>query len=82
MALLIVYLVIMGLAALLWCGIASRLGYPGALGLLMFIPIAGLIMVIYFACAESPNEAKLRRLSGRGRGSYEYDDERRPYQYR
>jgi hypothetical protein len=75
---LLVLVVLMSLVALLWCGISSRLGYPGPLGLLVLVPFAGIVLLIYWACAESPNEARLRRLTRRGRRSFAFEDEDEP----
>ncbi len=72
---LYVLLLFMVLASLLWCGIVSRLGYAGPLGLLTLIPFVGLVAILYWACSESPNEAKLRRLTERRRRSWTSDEE-------
>jgi hypothetical protein len=76
---LLIFVVVMSLVALLWCGISSRLGYPGPLGLLVLVPFAGIGLLIYWACAESPNEAKLRRLMRRGRSSPAFEDDEPMY---
>jgi hypothetical protein len=45
-----------------WCGIAGRLGYDSALGLVMVIPVANLLFFFYWALAESPNEKRIKEL--------------------
>jgi hypothetical protein len=59
--------VLVVLVTLLWCGIASRLGYPGAMGRLTLFPFLGIAAIIYWACAVSPNEMELRRLRAQNR---------------
>ena len=44
--------------------IASKAGYNGALALLMFVPLANLIMLLIFAFSEWPIEQQLRALRG------------------
>src|SRR6266496_726687 len=43
-------------------GIVSKAGYNGALSLLMFIPIANLVMILILAFAEWPIYAELNQL--------------------
>ena len=78
---IVVMLVLMFVSALIWCGITNRMGYSGAAGLLTLIPIVGIIAVIYWACAESPNETELRRLRRKLARSGDYESERNPFSY-
>jgi uncharacterized membrane protein YhaH (DUF805 family) len=49
-------------AVIIWWRIFSKAGYSGALSLLMFVPIANLIMLIILAFAEWPIQAELNQL--------------------
>lgn len=42
------------LPAVAFWRICSRLGFPGALGLLMFVPVANIILLFFIAFAEWP----------------------------
>jgi len=42
------------LPAVVFCRICSKAGFPGALGLLMFVPIANIVLPLYIAFAEWP----------------------------
>ncbi|MGI5917990.1 MAG: hypothetical protein ACOX9A_16260 [Anaerolineae bacterium] len=55
------------LSVVIYWRIFSKAGYSGALGLLMFIPIANLIALLILAFGTWPIEEELRRLRG---GSY------------
>ncbi len=48
--------VILGLflPVIAFCKICSKAGFPGALGLLMFVPIANIILLFYLAFADWP----------------------------
>ena len=48
--------------ALICCKIFAKAGYCWALGLLMFIPIANIIMIFMLAFGEWPIQRKLRQL--------------------
>ena len=48
--------------ALVCCKIFARAGYCWVLGLLMFVPIANIIMVFVLAFSEWPIQRRLRRL--------------------
>jgi hypothetical protein len=50
------------LAIVIWWRIFSKAGYSGALGLLMFVPIANLVMLLILAFAEWPIQAELNQL--------------------
>jgi uncharacterized membrane protein YhaH (DUF805 family) len=52
------------LAIVIYWRIFSKAGYSGALGLLMFIPIANLIAILILAFGTWPIEEELRRLRG------------------
>lgn len=44
-----------------FCKLASRIGYPWAIGLLALVPFVGFILLIFFAFGEWPIE---RRAAG------------------
>jgi hypothetical protein len=48
--------------ALICCKIFAKAGYCWALGLLMFVPIANIIMAFMLAFGEWPIQRQLRRL--------------------
>ena len=48
--------------ALICCRIFAKAGYCWAYGLLMFIPIANIIMIFMLAFGEWPIQRQLRRL--------------------
>ena len=49
-------------AVIVWWRIFSKAGYNGALSLLMFVPIANLVMILILAFAEWPIYAELNQL--------------------
>jgi len=53
-------LIITAVQILIFCKIFSKTGFSWALGLLMFIPIANIIMLFVLAFAEWPIERELR----------------------
>src|SRR5256712_2062523 len=65
-AFLIVYLVIMLaiviFSIIVWWKIFSKAGYSGALGLLMFVPIANLVVLCVLAFGEWPIYRELNQL--------------------
>src|SRR5213080_3104804 len=65
-AFLIVYLVIMLaiviFSVIVWWKIFAKAGYSGAMGLLMFVPIANLIVLCILAFGEWPIYRELRAL--------------------
>ena len=52
------------LAVVLYWRIVGKTGYPGALGLLMLVPLANIVLLVVLAFTEWPIEAELRRLRG------------------
>jgi hypothetical protein len=58
----IISIVLLVLAIVIWWRIFSKAGYNGALGLLMFVPIANLIMLLILAFAEWPILTELNQL--------------------
>lgn len=48
----------------LYWKIAQKAGYPGAMSLLMFVPLANIIVMILFAFQKWPVEQELERLRG------------------
>ena len=64
---LIMFMILMGLfmtiiTAIIYCMIFSKAGYCWALGLLMFVPIANLIMLFILAFGDWPVQKELRML--------------------
>ena len=55
-------LAIVCIVGFIWWRIVSKTGYHGALGLLMLIPIANLIMILVLAFSEWPVEKELKQL--------------------
>ena len=53
-------LIIVAVKILIFCKIFYKAGYSWALGLLMLVPIANIIMLFVLAFAEWPNERELR----------------------
>jgi hypothetical protein len=45
-----------------WCQLAKRLGHPWAMGLIMMIPVVGIIYFMILAFSQSPNEIKIKQL--------------------
>jgi apolipoprotein N-acyltransferase len=50
------------IAALIYCKIFSKAGYHWAMGLLMMIPVANLIMLLVLAFGEWPIEREVKAL--------------------
>ena len=55
-------LVVLLLVALIHCKIFSKAGYPWALGLLMLVPIANIVMLFVLAFGDWPVHKELRLL--------------------
>jgi hypothetical protein len=53
-------LIITIIQILAFCKIFSKAGYSWALGLLMLVPIANIIMIIFLAFADWPIQRELR----------------------
>ena len=53
-------LIIIAVQVLVFCKIFSKTGFSWALGLLMFIPIANIVMLFVLAFAEWPIQRELR----------------------
>ncbi len=53
-------LIIVAVKILIFCKIFSKTGYSWALGLLMLVPIANIIMLFVLAFAEWPVQRELR----------------------
>jgi hypothetical protein len=62
MLIVFMVLVIIAIKLLIFCKIFSKAGYSWALGLLMMIPIANIIMAFFLAFADWPVRRELRRL--------------------
>ena len=68
---LLIILTSVAITALIWCKLFSKAGYHWALGLLMFVPIANIVVPFYLAFAEWPIQRELRMLQQQG-GSQVY----------
>ena len=55
-------LVFLALAVIVWWRICAKAGYSGALGLLMFVPLANVILLLVLAFGTWPIEEEVRRL--------------------
>ena len=55
-------LIAIAIKALIFCKIFSKAGYSWALGLLILVPIADIIMAFYLAFADWPVQKELRKL--------------------
>lgn len=53
---------------LIWCKLCSKAGYSWALGLLMLVPVANIVLPFYLAFADWPVQRELRQLKPQGRG--------------
>jgi hypothetical protein len=58
----IISIVTIVLAIVIWWRIFSKAGYSGALGILMIVPIANLVMLLILAFAEWPIQTELNQL--------------------
>ena len=63
----LVFLVTLAFGIIVQWRIAAKAGYPGALSLLMLIPIVNFVVLLMFAFSEWPIE---RALRGNGPGGY------------
>ena len=61
-------LIMIVLAIVVWWRIFSKAGYSGALGLLMFVPLANFIVLLVLAFGTWPIEEEVRRLRQMGGG--------------
>jgi len=55
-------LVVLAIKALIFCKIFSKAGYSWALGLLILVPIANIIIAFYLAFADWPVQKEVRQL--------------------
>jgi len=55
-------LVIVAVKVLIFCKIFSKAGFSWALGLLMLVPVANIVMLFVLAFAEWPIQRELRSL--------------------
>ncbi len=58
----LVSLVFTVIVALVYCKIFSKAGFHWALGLLMLVPVANIVILFYLAFADWPIHQALRRL--------------------
>lgn len=61
----LVVLISMAITLLVWCKLFSKAGYSWALGLLLLLPIANIIMPFFLAFADWPIRRELRLLKQR-----------------
>lgn len=61
-AYLVFILAILALVVVVYCRIFGKAGYPWALGLLMFVPIANIVMILILAFGDWPILKELRAL--------------------
>lgn len=61
-------LVVFAISILVWCRIVGRTGLSAWLGLLMFVPIANLVMFLVLAFGRWPIEDELQRLRTQAAG--------------
>jgi hypothetical protein len=59
---ILIILIALALKILIFCKIFSKAGYSWALGLLMVVPIADIIMAFFLAFADWPVRRELRKL--------------------
>jgi hypothetical protein len=57
-----VALIALTIKALIFCKIFSKAGFSWALGLLILVPIANIIMAFYLAFADWPVQKQVRQL--------------------
>jgi hypothetical protein len=57
-----VSLIILAIKIFIFCKIFSKAGYSWALGLLMLVPIANIIMFFFIGLADWPIRKELRRM--------------------
>ena len=62
MFVLLVALIILAIKILIYCKIFAKAGYCWALGLLMLVPIANIIMLFVLAFADWPIQREMRLL--------------------
>lgn len=58
----LVSLIFIAITLVVYCKIAAKMGYSWALGLLMLVPIANIVLIIYLAFADWPVHKELRLL--------------------
>ncbi len=73
MFIVVAAIIVAAIKALLFCKIFAKAGYPWALGLLMLVPIADIIMVLVLAFGNWPIRRELetfRKQRGNAPGAY------------
>jgi uncharacterized YccA/Bax inhibitor family protein len=60
--LVFIAMIVIAIKVLIFCKIFSKAGYSWALGLLLLVPIANIIMAFFLAFADWPIRKELRRL--------------------
>ena len=69
MLVVLVSLIAIAIKVLIFCKIFGKAGYSWALGLLMLVPIANIIMAFFLAFADWPVRKELRRHKPQQQGS-------------
>ncbi|KKL84533.1 hypothetical protein LCGC14_1963780 [marine sediment metagenome] len=59
---LVVFVVSAAIGLIIWCKLFSKAGYHWALGLLILVPIANIVVPFYLAFADWPVLKELRKL--------------------
>ena len=59
---ILIALIVTAIVILIWCKLFSKAGYSWALGLLMLVPIANIIMPFVLAFSDWPIRRELRLL--------------------
>ena len=65
----LVVLISVALTLLVWCKLFAKAGYSWALGLLMLVPIANIVVPFYLAFADWPIQQEVRQLRQRCAGA-------------
>jgi hypothetical protein len=61
----LVSLIVIVITVLAYCKIAAKMGYSWATGLLMLVPIANIVLLLYLAFVDWPIHGELRQLRQR-----------------
>ena len=60
MIMILIVMIVVAVKVLIFCKIFSKAGFSWALGLLMLVPIANIVMLFVLAFAEWPIQRELR----------------------
>jgi len=64
----LVALVVIAITLVVYCKITAKMGYSWALGLLMLVPAANIVLLLYLAFADWPIHRELHQLKQRCAG--------------